>query len=187
MKPILLTSFKPFAGRGINGSSTVLCWLRRHLPAGTAQTRILPVTWEQAPRFLQNCLQRGRPRWFLGLGEGKSGQVAWETLARNRMEGTDEIGCEGPAGSICPQSPDSLASTLQLRSPSSWALPVPLVRSSDAGTFLCNRILWEVLRHFPATQSAFLHLPPQGNMRSADYARTFGPFVFEILRDLSGF
>jgi pyrrolidone-carboxylate peptidase len=181
----LITAYQPFQGRGVNGSSTLLRWLRRHWPAGQFHSRILPVAWEQAPRHLIQLLETKRPRRYLGIGEGQPGRCAWETVARNQQHGTDETGLHRPAMPIAPQAPPHRHST--------WAPPsshvtsllprhMPLVTSVDAGCFLCNRVLWTALEpRYQLTHAAFLHLPPQEDMTDGAYTDLLGPFVLALL------
>jgi pyroglutamyl-peptidase len=183
----LVTAYKPYQGRGVNGSSTILRWLRLHWPVGQFHSRILPVAWEKAPVILEKLLQRHRPRRYLGLGEGQPGRCAWESVARNHQQGTDESGLHRAPSPICPQSEPQRHST--------WPAPphdvaqmlpnIPLVLSTDAGGFLCNHVLWTALGPQPAnslTQVAFLHLPPQESTSDRDYIERLGPFVLAVLR-----
>ncbi len=181
----LITAYQPFQGRGVNGSSTILRWLRRHWPAGQFHSRILPVAWELAPKRLTQLLETKRPRRYLGIGEGQPGRCAWETVARNHQQGTDETGLSLPAMAIAPQAPPQRHSTWV--TPSSLVISllpdhIPLVTSVDAGCFLCNRVLWTALEPgHRLSQAAFLHLPPQGSITDRAYTDLLGPFVLALL------
>lgn len=179
----LVTAFKPFQGRGKNGSATLLSWLRRRLNAQHFPTAILSVDWEIAPKRLRRLIQRFRPKRCLALGEGRAGQVAFELQAWNRLEGTDESGNARIPQPIMIAAPD--------RVPASFPLPehlpthllppgVEFQTSSDAGKFLCNRVLWEGLQT-TCPKVGFLHLPPQSDTSDADYRAALGPFVLALL------
>lgn len=180
----LVTAFQPFAQRSQNGSATVLVWLRRRWPAGFARSRLLPVLWDRAPTLLRLALVRQKPHVFLGLGEGKPDRVALETLAQNQMHGRDEAGVEMTEEPISRRGPEHRKMSLRVPQKLAAGLPVPFVISTDAGRFLCNRILWEALQFTPC-RATFLHLPPQAEMPAAEYARIFGPFVLSVLQHLS--
>lgn len=184
MQTTLVTSFQPFQGRGKNGSTTLLRWLRRRWEKGRYVSRILPVDWKRAPLTFSQLEKRHRPWRILGLGEGRPGRVAWETVARNELAGTDEAGVIISAGVIEENAAPTLSSTwpwpANLSETSLFPKHLEWVLSEDAGAFLCNRLLWAGLRS-SASQVGFLHLPPQGEMDDPEYAKMLGPLVLALL------
>lgn len=180
---ILVTAFRPFRGRDRNGSATVLQWLRRHWPAGFAWSSLLDVHWENAPSRLEILIQRRNPTVVLGLGEGQSDRITLECRAQNLMTGLDEAGVQREGLKIVENGPAELRTPLRIDSNHFAELPWALTLSTDAGQFLCNRLLWEMLCHRPAS-SAFIHLPPQGDMADHSYAGLLGPPLLKVLMDL---
>lgn len=178
---ILITAFRPFQGRSSNGSATLLRWLRSRYPRRTFVSSILPVDWVQAPLQLRRLLAWHRPSAVLSMGEGHPGRVAWECRAVNFQHGTDETG-RTRAPSVIDQDAAGVLRT-RLPHPSvSASLPAsnPLVISEDAGTFLCNRLLWEALR-ITRGRAGFLHLPPQDPQPDASYCLALGSFLEDLL------
>jgi pyrrolidone-carboxylate peptidase len=134
-------------------------------------------------------LDKYRPVCYLGLGEGQPGRIAWEMVARNQQHGTDESVRHRDPGPISPNGPDALHSTWCVPSaPPIHLLPpgINFTASTDAGQFLCNRILWQALDmppKGPATppKAAFLHLPPQGEDSDQIYLEKFASFVLALI------
>jgi len=181
---ILITAFRPFQGRSANGSATLLRWLRSRAPRESFHSSILPVDWVQAPLQLRRLLSRHRPRLVLSLGEGHPDRLAWECQAVNFQSGTDEAARTRMPSPIHEGAVPVLRSLLPhppLQQAHSSACP--FVRSEDAGTFLCNRLLWEALHH-TAGQACFLHLPPQGQLTDSEYTHTHGAFLIDLLKAL---
>ncbi len=179
----LLTAFTPFATRQRNGSQTLLRWLRRHWVPGQYHSRVLPVTWAQAPRLVAGLLQRYQPQRFLALGEGQPSRIVWEMVAHNHAHGLDELGQPPPTPHILPAGPTQRPSTWPAPTAPLHLLPanISFTVSRDAGAFLCNRVLWEALGQ-PPRQAAFLHLPPQGALSDRAYTAAFAPFVLALLQ-----
>jgi pyroglutamyl-peptidase len=181
---IVVTAFGPFQGRPVNGSLTVLKWLRRHWSPGFAASRILPVEWGRAPRIIRGMIERNRPRVCIALGEGHPGRVAIEQRAHNEAVGVDEAGESPPTDVINLQEAQWLSGSLGLPPELVAKCPWPAVLSEDAGRFLCNRVLWEIFDAAPPV-CGFIHLPPQGATTDRDYVRGLGPWLWEYLQSLA--
>ncbi len=181
---IVVMAFGPFQGRSVNGSLTVLNWLREHWTPGFAASRILPVEWGRAPRIMRGLMERNRPRICIALGEGHPGRVAIEQQSQNAARGIDEAGESHPTGVIDPHGPEWLSGMLGGPPEMVTKCPWPVVLSEDAGCFLCNRVLWEILDAGPPV-GGFVHLPPQGATADRDYVRGLGPWLLEYLHWLA--
>ena len=181
---IVVTAFGPFQGRPVNGSLTLLKWLRQYWSPGFAASRILPVEWGRAPRLMRGLIERNRPRICIALGEGHPGRVAIEQRAQNVAMGVDEAGESHPTGVINPHRAPWLSGTLGAPLDLVAQCPWPVVVSEDAGRFLCNRVLWEILDS-ALPVGGFVHLPPQGATPDRDYVRGLGPWLGEYLRFLA--
>ena len=183
---ILVTAFQPFQGRPVNGSTTLLRWLRRRWSRPSFASAIFPVDWQKAPSRLAALITRYQPTAVLSLGEGSPHQVAWEGRSANAMSGADEAGQLPRTAHIHANGPAWLPITLPTPSTGVFALlprTTPLVHSQDAGTFLCNRILWEALRR-NVERVGFLHFPPQGNSPNRAYLAQFSRFLQQCLMEI---
>ncbi len=177
MKP-LLTAFGPFQSRPRNGSATLLAALRVSPGWGDrADYLFLPVAWNSLEFLVAPAVAKPRP-WALGLGEGKTGRPALELRARNLRTGQDESGAiaNRPWES---GGPEARPSRVPKELGETSSLP-ELIRSQDAGAFLCNGLLWTLLVS-PVRQAAFLHLPPQGETSDETYAAQHLPTLHAVL------
>ncbi len=195
---LLVTAYQPFQGRTVNGSQTLLKWAKTssrngRWPGLDLRTRLLPVAWKGALQGLRHSLSLARsvwsglgPEFLLGIGEGKPHRIAWEQRAANQAVGKDETGKEGP-GAINPVGPAYLNSHWPFPDTLPTSLPphtFPIEESLDAGTYLCNRLLWESLEKI-TPRAAFLHLPPQMEKSAELYLQDLTPVldrVFETLQ-----
>lgn len=177
---VLLTAFKPFVGRGLNGSETVAKALDQRLIAGArVHVLILPVHWGEPERQLPLAVAKWKPVLLLGLGEGLPGHVALERVARNHAAHPDEASVPAPA-ILDSSGPATRAA--RLICDLSWftATRVPVRLSDDAGDFLCNSLLYTALAQ-PVAHAGFVHLPPQGGVAGQDYVEPLLPIVVTVI------
>jgi pyrrolidone-carboxylate peptidase len=167
---LLLTAYKPFDGRAINGSATLLAWAKRHQARWSdhydTRTLLLPVEWTAAVNRVRSAIIRFRPDVLLGMGECRAEHIAWEQRAHNQAVGRDEAG-EDRNGPINPTLPDHLDARWPVdfsNEETRW----PIVQSQDCGKYLCNRILWEAIQS-NVPKAAFLHLPQQRQTPNVEY------------------
>ncbi len=80
---VLITAFKPFNNRGVNGSETVAEVLRAGVPGVQLKVVVLDVVWGEPTAKLPPLIKEHRPRVLIGLGEGFPGAVRVERVARN--------------------------------------------------------------------------------------------------------
>lgn len=176
---VLITGFAPFAGRGINGSSTLASALDG-LRIGSHQihARFLAVRWGEAEERLFSLIEELDPVLAIGLGEGSKSWIELEQQAVNGATGMDEHQQEAPdfldpTGPIARQSPLSLP-----KIDDSWECEV--APSQDAGRYLCNNLLYHGLSLLPDC-FGFVHLPIQGTRPSQEYAATLVPPLLAII------
>lgn len=177
---VLITAFKPFVGRGVNGSETVAKAIDQRLIAGArVQVLILPVHWGEPELQLPLAVAKWKPVLLLGLGEGLPGHVALERMARNHAAHSDEANTPAPA-TLDPSGPASRAS--RFACDLSWftANTVPVQLSDDAGNFLCNSLLYTALAQ-PVAHAGFVHLPPQGEVAGQEYVESLLPIVVTVI------
>ena len=151
---ILLTGFEPFGTHRLNPSERVLRPLAAACPGGAVvSTRVLPVCYRTGFGPVRDALDTERPDAvvLLGLGAGRSA-LSFERVAVNRRgsSGPDNAGvrldgerieADGPAACFSTLAVDDLVDAV-------LAAGVPAEASDDAGTFLCNQVLYQTLRHW---------------------------------------
>ncbi|WP_072396631.1 pyroglutamyl-peptidase I [Hyphomicrobium sp. CS1GBMeth3] len=168
---ILLTGFGPFPGVAENASERLVPKLAhlaaRRFSAHRVVSRILPTEWERAPARLQDLYERERPKLVLhfGVSAGANSYVI-ETLARNtRKSAQDASGALPRDDVVVKGGPEELSA----RMPATQiverlhAINVPAVLSRDAGSYLCNAILYRSLIFAEQITEpeavGFLHIP----------------------------
>lgn len=175
---VLVTAFGPFAGRGVNGSETVARGLDgRVIGDARIAVRVLPVRWGEPERILPAAVAELRPVAIIGLGEGHPGACAFETVARNLARGADEAGTAAPAR-LGDAAERERRTTLAIDRAS---FPVDMLRvSDDAGSYLCNALLWTALAQ-PVPRAGFVHLPPQGGESADAYRARIEPVILRVV------
>ena len=166
---LLLTGFEPFGGHRVNPSERVLRPLAAAAPGGAIiSTRVLPVSYASGFLPVREALDSERfdAVLLLGLGAGRSA-ISFERVAVNRRGSTtpdnegvriddERIDAAGPAACFSTVPVDDLILA-------SLAAGTPAEDSDDAGTFLCNQVLYQTLqhcnRHDLRVRAGFVHLP----------------------------
>jgi pyroglutamyl-peptidase len=165
---IIVSGFEQFAGRSINASSVLAKDISEDFPDSDITYLKVPVVWgapEEA--IIQN--RPIRPDVWIAFGEGaKDFQI--ETLAsnrrakicdnHNRLPETQEIDPGGPQQLKLNISPQALVEQMR-------KLGYTLKISSDAGGFLCDEMLYSLLREQQDADSTlkqvvFIHVPIYG-------------------------
>jgi len=176
---ILLTAYGPFAGRGLNGSETVARSLDgTDIGGARVHVVVLSVRWGEPEKIVPAAVNSLHPQLVLGLGEGYPEQAAFEQLAVNRAEHVDEANIAPPA-LLAADGPAQRRATV--RFDRGWfAADAPIRLSNDAGTYLCNNLLY-VAAGQVVPAAGFMHLPPQGDTPSADYIARWAPLVKTLI------
>jgi pyroglutamyl-peptidase len=161
---LLLTAFEPFDGTGLNSSLEALrVFLQRHpyhIDGVPLDSAILPVSYGDDVRALRCAVEMlpAPPRAIVHLGQTGGARVAVERRAVNQKlterelepiePGAEDLAATWPSEQV-------VAALQEAR--------VPCCASDDAGTFLCNHILYSSLRRAEQTGAqmpiGFLHLP----------------------------
>ena len=169
MKPLLVTGFEPFGNSSINPSEQVA----RALDGGQIGGRsivaaILPVEGVRGPAMLLEALRALRPAAVVCLGEASYRPVlSVERIAINLMDYriADNAGRQAVDQPIAPEGPAAYFATLPVRAICQAILAegVPCELSLSAGTFLCNQVMYTLLRHAAieglTMPGGFIHLP----------------------------
>lgn len=150
---ILLTGFGPFPGVAENASQRLVPKLAhlaaRRFSAHRVVSRILPTEWERAPARLEDLYARERPKLVLHFGVSpQANAYVIETVARNTRKAAqdaagalprDEVVVRGGPAEIAARLPaEDIKERLN-------AINVPAVMSQDAGSYLCNALLYRSL------------------------------------------
>ncbi len=179
---VLVTGFEPFGGSALNPSQEVVRHLQRGAAGGAAahaalaqvalHTVVLPVVGGMQPgsawHALHAALQEHRPRVVLCLGEAHTrSHVCVERVARNvrTYRIPDAAGVQVTGVPVL----DGAAAEHQSALPAQelclavQAAGVPCQPSDNAGTYLCNEVLFHLLHHrqehgWPQF-AGFVHLP----------------------------
>jgi pyroglutamyl-peptidase len=178
MPRLLLTSFEPFGGHGLNSSLEVGRALVARPPHGADLTwLVLPVVaWECVERAWGQVEQLA-PDVVLALGQA-AGASAVRLEARainlNHFSSPDNAGNWPRFQWIVSGGPSAYRATLPLvRVEAALQGRVPVETSFHAGTYVCNHLFYGLLhraaRHERPPKVGFLHLPLlPGQLRRGD-------------------
>jgi pyroglutamyl-peptidase len=169
MTRVLLTSFEPFGGHGLNSSLEVGRRLaRRPLPGVELHWLTLPVVAGACVRTAWEQVDRLDPEVVLALGQAAGAAVL---RVEDRAVNVDHFTIPDNAGNqpryrwIVPGAPPAYRASVphddileDLR-----RAGVPAEHSFHAGTYVCNHLFYGLLHHAAvagrAHQTGFLHLP----------------------------
>jgi pyroglutamyl-peptidase len=192
----VLFGFGPFAGRQENGS-----WQSVKQFSEGSQIRAfeVPVVWGAPRKKLLEVTKESAKTVLVGLGEGGNSYEV-ETIGFNeRGNIRDESGAHPSEHSIVPDGDRQLAVTgpAQHLADKLTAAGFPARTSKDAGRFLCNEMLYEMLRlkrENPNVVAAyFIHVPVLGGQITRngeiapvnhDYCTKFGRALVAALSEL---
>lgn len=154
---LLVTGFGPFPGITDNPSGRFAREIDGARVAGVAIVgRVVPVEWGRAWPAIVAHLDALRPDALLMLGVARDrAQVEVELWGRNRNHPVpDAADALPPEALISPDGPAARPSRLPVE-----ALMGPGVgRSTDAGGYLCNHVLYRALESGPPC-CGFVHVP----------------------------
>jgi pyrrolidone-carboxylate peptidase len=177
---ILFTAFRPFTGRAVNGSETIVKFLKTWKSPYTIKTIIMDVIWGEVERTGLAAIKAFCPDMVLALGEGEPGVVSIETAGLNLRSGTDNAGVAA-TGELEPGGPARRLSRFccSMTDCQDYAFPVSI--STDAGLYLCNNALYSFLGT-DVRRVLFAHLPPQGKAPNKKYIGSTFPIVKDLLK-----
>ena len=166
MRHLLITGFQPFGGQQVNPSweavkllpETVGCWQITKLR--------IPVEYSNGARLVLDAAERIQPEAIISVGQaGGRSAVTPEVIGINLREASiadnGERLCKGEL--IDPEGPDGIFATLPVREMVTAICEkgIPAKLSYSAGAYVCNDVLYTLLRHFEGTgiQVGFIHVP----------------------------
>lgn len=163
---ILVTGFGPFLEHRYNPSAALARTLHGRRIRGVSffACAPLPVLFEEAARRTFARARAVRAEAVLALGlAADADRLRLEAFARNlrRASKPDEKGRFGGDRPVAPGAPARLPATLAL-DPMSRALHAgghAVVRSEDAGGYVCNDLYFRLLH--AGWRALFVHVPPR--------------------------
>ena len=183
---ILLTGFGPFPGIAENASALLAAKLGRlaasRFRAHRVVAKVLPTEWEAAPARLAAHYAREKPRLALHFGVSERAQgFVIETSARNiRSPTPDARGALPSSASIAAGGPERMAAGVPAEAIVArlTALGLPAHVSDDAGTYLCNAVLYHALAAARPAMTGLVHIPA---LLAAEGGGTSGPAARSLL------
>ncbi|MBR1584796.1 MAG: pyroglutamyl-peptidase I [Clostridia bacterium] len=181
---LLITGFEPFGGQIVNPSwESVRALLDRIGPWQLVKMR-LPVVFGRAARQVIQRAEEIKPQAVLCVGQaGGRSALTPEMVGINLRHGAqpDNEGALLQDAPIDPDAPAAYFATVPVRAMARaiQEAGLPGQVSYSAGTFVCNDVLFSLLRHFDGKKGiacGFVHVPYQTgqgepSMPPADIAR----------------
>ncbi|MEK7413905.1 MAG: hypothetical protein AAB263_11375 [Planctomycetota bacterium] len=179
---ILITAFKPFAGRGVNGSETVARSFDGKIIAGCrVHVLVMSVLWGEPAKQIPKLVAELKPKLALGLGEGYPERITVEHVGRNEAKPIpDEAGKKPSVAKLQIDGPATRPMRLQFDQAWFADAKPPVMASQDAGGYLCNEALYTILGT-TAEHAGFVHLPPQEQTASERYIAELRPLVLRLI------
>jgi len=168
---IVLTGFGAFPGVPVNATETLVPLLakaaRTLFPTHETIDAILPTQWAEAPARLEKLVSPGNVVLVLHFGVAQDADgFQLELVGRNLRTSLEDATGHLPSSiRVVEDGPDLLATNLPVEHIAArlMALDLPCATSDNAGTYLCNALLYHSLsaaRNAPAPHLAgFVHLP----------------------------
>lgn len=168
---ILLTGFGPFPGHEKNVSAQQVTRLgnlvARRFSAHRVVARVLPTEWISAPEKLETIYAREQPKIALHFGVSSLADgFVLETVARNTTcKQQDACGTMPGSTRVVDRGPDMVAVTIPAREVTRRlkALGIPADLSNDAGSYICNSLLYHSLAlaqsYESEAQVGLIHIP----------------------------
>ena len=166
MKKLLITGFEPFGGQTVNPSWEAVARLPDIIGQWQLHKLRIPVEYGEAARLTLEKAREMGAEAVISVGQaGGRGAVTPEVIGIDLREATipDNAGrlCKGEP--IEEGGPDGIFSTLPVREMTAviGEKGIPAKLSYSAGAYVCNDVLYTLLRHFEGTavRAGFIHVP----------------------------
>jgi len=168
-RPLLVTGFEAYGGRGLNPAAEIARALDGHVVEGAPVVgQTLPVSFAKIGARMGGLLRELDPQVViaLGLAPGEAGiRIERFGLDIADFEIPDNDGALLEDARIADNGPTALPATLPVRAIEQALLEIgiPARLSTTAGTYLCNACLYTLLESAQssarATLCGFIHLP----------------------------
>ena len=167
-KKLLLTAFDPFGGEAVNAAAQAAALLPARV-GGIEITRLtVPTVFYRSIEAVTQAARALRPDFILCLGQAAGRDaVTPERVAINVNDARIpyNAGNQPADAPVFPGEAAAYFSTLPIKAMADAirGAGVPARISDSAGTFVCNHLLYGVLRlcarELPGTRAGFIHLP----------------------------
>ena len=166
MNKLLITGFDPFGGESINPSWEAVRLLPEQIGEYKLTKLQIPTEFERAAKMVLEAAEKETPDVILCIGQagGRSG-VTPEVIGINLREARipDNAGFQPQNEPVDAQGPAAYFSTVPVREmvESIRAAQIPAALSFSAGAFVCNDVLYSVLRDCEGkgVRAGFIHVP----------------------------
>jgi len=149
MTKFLITGFEPFAGRKTNASWEIAAPLDgQEINGWEIVCRRLPVKYNACQKALETAIHETGAEHVIALGEAYNrSEMCIEVRGQNIARGTDEDGTDPGGRRLEMYGPDERIwrGDVDLLLLAGRSTGVPLKVSRDAGHFLCNSVLYDLL------------------------------------------
>ena len=165
---ILMTAFDPFGGESVNASMELLGSLPDRIGSAEIVKLILPTVFRRSAELVCGTMDALRPDGVICLGQAAGRDALTpERTAVNVMDARicDNAGYRPVDEPIDPAGPAAYFSALPVRAmvESMAAAGAPARISESAGTFVCNSVMYALLRHREVHRlpipCGFIHVP----------------------------
>ena len=175
---LLITCFEPFGGHETNASRDAVMALPGEIGPFALRRICLPVAFGRAAKIAIAAANELRPAAIICVGEaGGRAAITPERVARNlrnaRIPDNDgarlhdePVLAGGPEELLSPLPVDAMVAAIR-------AAGIPAETSTDAGAYVCNDLMYLMLRHCEtsATPCGFIHVPAGQELDTATIAR----------------
>lgn len=170
-KTLLVTGFEPFGNEDRNPSLEAVKALPDRIGVWSLRKLFLPVEFGRAAVLAFKAAGECHADAVLciGLAAGRTA-VTPEYIGVNVRDASipDNAGCRPQGEPVDPNGPAAYFSTLPVREMTAAiaAAGVPAKLSYTAGTYVCNDLLYSLLRSFSGTEThvAFIHVPHERDL-----------------------
>lgn len=165
---ILVTGFDPFGEDKENPSTEILKKMSDEISGAEILKIEVPTVFNKSLDFIVEAMSRLKPDVVISLGQaGGRTAISIERVAINVDDARikDNEGNQPIDEPIDPSGPNALFSSLPIKAITQElkAKNIPAVVSNTAGTFVCNHVMYGVLRHIEKERldirAGFIHIP----------------------------
>lgn len=185
MVEVVVTGFGPFPGQPVNPTEALVT---RLLDDPTVAGAVLPVSWDGAADLVEQLADEHPEAAIVAFGVAAGADaVRIEQWAHN-LDDSDRPDVGGGTRSGTPiidGAPERLGTRLPVQElvEALQDADIPVEVSSDAGRYVCNHLMYELLDRVELDRVVgFVHVPDLG-VFTEDQLQTAGRLIVEVLRD----
>lgn len=165
---LLVTAFDPFGGESVNPAQLAVSRLPQRIGSAEIVKLTVPTVFTEAARIAIEAIRRERPHAVLCIGQaGGRAAITPERVAINIMDAriADNAGNAPEDEPVEKGAPAAYFATLPIKRMvcAIRERGIPAEVSNSAGTFVCNSLMYAVLRELeqnhPGATGGFVHIP----------------------------